>query len=315
MAEGCKLIIGTNNFTVSGDSGTRGGSVIDDVDGALAELAAIGVTEIDCARAYSGGKSEEALGVAGYGGFVLASKTMWASLGYDQVMANMEATLAALQTEQLDIYYLHSPDPSESLTSTLRAVHELHQAGKFVELGVSNFTSWQVMQIREIMISNSWGPLPTVYEGAYSVVQRDVERELIPMCHELGMRFYAYSPLARGVLTGKFATPDDDSINRLQQRYMSPAMHAALSALNDVCVAEGVDLKDAALRWLVHHSALSREHDDGVILGGSSLAQMKENVMGASGGPLPDVLLAALDEAEGVLHPVPSFPAHGVMKL
>ena len=315
MPEGCKLIVGTNNFTVSGDSGTRGGSVIDDVAGALRELAGMGVSEIDCARAYSGGKSEEALGVAGYDGFVLGSKTMWAALGYDRVMADMQATLAALQTERLDIYYLHSPDTKSSLTPTLRAVHELHQAGKFVELGVSNFNSWQVMQIREIMNSNGWGPLPTVYEGAYNVVQRDAEQELIPMCHALGMRFYAYSPLARGVLTGKFATPDDESINGLQRRYMSPAMHSALSALNAACAAEGVELKDAALRWLVHHSALSREHEDGVIIGGSSLAQMKENVIGASGGPLSDAVLAALDEAERVLHPVPTFPTHGVMKL
>jgi aflatoxin B1 aldehyde reductase len=288
---------------------------IDDVSGALADIAAMGVTEIDCARAYSGGKSEQALGVAGYDGFVLSSKTMWASLGYDKVMADMEATLAALQTDKLDIYYLHSPDPSAPLTPTLQAINELHEAGKFDELGVSNFSSWQVMQIREIMTSNGWGPLPTVYEGAYSVVQRDAERELIPMCHALGMRFYAYSPLARGVLTGKFAAPNDDSLNGLQQRYMSPAMHSALSALNDVCTAEGIELKDAALRWLVYHSALAREHDDGVILGASSVAQMKENITGASGGALPKAVLAALDEAEGLLHPVPSFPAHGVMKL
>ena len=63
------------------------------------------------------------------------------------------------------------------------------------------------------------------------------------------MRFYAYSPLARGVLTGKFTTADDENVNRLQANYMSPAMHAALTELTGVCMDNGVELKDAALRW------------------------------------------------------------------
>ena len=82
--------------------------------------------------------------MSGYDGFIMSSKTMWASLGYDRVMADMAKTLAALQTEKLDIYYLHSPDMKEGLVDSLRAIHELHQAGSFVELGISNFTAWQV---------------------------------------------------------------------------------------------------------------------------------------------------------------------------
>ena len=288
---------------------------IDDVPAALAEIAEMGITEIDCAIAYSGGKSEQALGLAGYDEFVLSSKTMWATLGYENVMADMAKTKAALQTDCLDIYYLHSPDPSTELTPTLRAINELHENGDFIELGISNFSSWQVMQIREVMTTNGWAPLPTVYEGAYSVVQRDVERELIPMCRALGMRFYAYSPLARGVLTGKFSTPDDANVNRLQANYMSPAMHAALTELSGVCADSGVELKDAALRWLVHHSALSKQHDDGVILGASSVQQLSENAVAASAGPLPEAVVDALDIAEKTLHPVPAFPTHGVMKL
>ena len=93
---------------------------IDDVPAALAEISAMGITEIDCAIAYSGGKSEEALGLAGYEDFVLSSKTMWATLGYDNVISDMAKTKAALQTDCLDIYYLHSPDPSTELTPTLR---------------------------------------------------------------------------------------------------------------------------------------------------------------------------------------------------
>ena len=68
--------------------------------------------------------------MSGYDGFIMSSKTMWASLGYDRVMADMAKTLAALQTEKLDIYYLHSPDAATGLEETLRAMDELHRAGK-----------------------------------------------------------------------------------------------------------------------------------------------------------------------------------------
>ena len=129
------------------------------------------------------------------------------------------------------------------------------------------------------------------------------------------MRFYAYSPLARGVLTGKFSQPDVDNMNQLQKRYMTPAMGSALTALNAACAAHGVAMKDAALRWLVHHSVLSRGHDDGVILGGSSLEQLRENAVAASAGTLPATLVEALDAANEALHPVPAFPTMGVMKL
>ena len=304
------LVVGTNNF----------GDRIANVAEALDAIAELGINEVDCARAYNGGAAEEALGAAGWAerGFILASKTHWAILGDERVREDMEKTRAALRLkegEKLPIYYLHSPDVSQPLLPTLQTVVEMYKEGLFTELGVSNFTAWQVMQIRDVM-REMGGPMPAVYQGAYNCVQRDVERDLIPLCRAHGMRFYGYSPLARGVLTAKFDGTDDDSLNGLQQRYMSNAMDHALSALADVCEANSLDVKDAALRWLVHHSSLDGEQGDKVILGSSSVDQLRENAEAAAAGQLPDAVVEALDATNAALHPVPAYPGDlGVMEL
>ena len=113
-SSGCKLVCGTNNF------GTR----ITNVVVALRRLTELGVTEIDTARAYNAGLSEEALGVAlpsvsAAGELPLASKVTWMKLGYDQVKADLAASLKALGRPRLDIYYLHAPDHTASLLETL----------------------------------------------------------------------------------------------------------------------------------------------------------------------------------------------------
>ena len=198
-SSGCDLVCGTNNF------GTR----ITDVTAALQRLAELGISEIDTARAYNAGASEAALGAAlpsapAAAALPLGSKVTWMKLGYDQVKTDLAASLKALGRPQLDIYYLHAPDHTASLLETLRAVHECHQAGLFRELGISNFRGWQLHQIIQTMTERGWGPLPTVYQGAYNAVQRDAESDILPLRRLHGMRYYGYSPLARGVLTGKF---------------------------------------------------------------------------------------------------------------
>lgn len=175
---GCKLLIGTNNF------GTR----ITNTAEVLGALAGLGIDEIDTARAYNSGKSEEALGAAFAADpataaqLTVGSKVTWMKLGYQQVNDDLAASLSALGKDCLDIYYLHAPDHTASLLETLRAVHEAHAAGQFKEFGVSNFRPWQLVQIINLMEQHNWSPLPTVYQGAYNAVQRDAESDLLPLC-------------------------------------------------------------------------------------------------------------------------------------
>jgi aflatoxin B1 aldehyde reductase len=99
----------------------------------------------------------------------------------------MGKSLAGLRRDAVDIYYVHSPDGSATLTETLQAVNELHAEGKFRELGISNFPAWQLMQIIQISKERGWVP-PTVFQGAYSAVQRHAELELLPLCRAHGIR-------------------------------------------------------------------------------------------------------------------------------
>ena len=105
------------------------------------------------------------------------------------------------------------------------------------------------MQIFHVMRERGWSPLPTVYQGAYSAVQRDAEKDLLPICRSEGMRYYAYSPLARGVLTDKFASAGAEGANPMQQRYLSTSMTDALGALQATCAAHGGSGLGRATTW------------------------------------------------------------------
>eukprot|EP01047_Picozoa_sp_COSAG01_P069442 COSAG01_NODE_10276_length_2203_cov_7.852186_1_plen_309_part_00 len=205
-----KLVVGANNF----------GGRLTDVAAALTAMRRHGVHELDVARAYVGGEAEVSVGVAlaataagadagaespvavTGGGPMLATKTHFNQLGFRRVKEDMAKSLAALGRDKVDIYYIHSPDGSATLTETLQAVNELHSEGKFDRLGISNFPAWQLMMIIQLSKERGW-LLPSVYQGAYSVIQRHAEVELLPLCRAHGISYYAYSPLARGILTGK----------------------------------------------------------------------------------------------------------------
>jgi aflatoxin B1 aldehyde reductase len=298
-----KMVVGTNNF---------GGRMdLPQVKRALAMLAVEGVTELDLARAYNGGATEVALGAALAGApaqFTIATKTHFNKLGYQRVLDDMKLSLSALDRQSVDIYYLHSPDGEASLTETLRAVNELHSQGAFGTLAVSNFTAWQTMQIIQLSKENGW-LLPKIYQGGYSAIQRGAEREIIPLCRAQGMAFYAYSPLARGLLTAKHSLDKpEESTHPFQEKFWSAQTFSAIEHISDACIAHGVpSVREAALRWLRHHSVLSGAAGDAVVLGASSVEQLQENIGEARGGVLPPQVVTAIEEAHEVLHPIAHF--------
>ena len=166
--------------------------------------------EIDTAAMYSGGQTEEFLGqMSGTWqnqGMVMATKiNAWQKNNFTAHMVNKqtEECLKRMQTDSCDIMYLHSPDHKTKLTETLKACDKLYKQGKFKELGLSNYSSWQVAEVVNLCKTNGWVS-PTVYQGMYSAITRSVEKELFPCLKYYGIRFYAYSPLGGGILTGKW---------------------------------------------------------------------------------------------------------------
>lgn len=246
-------------------------------------------------------------------------------LSFDGVVEQLQQSLTNLKTDSVDLFYLHYPDHNHPIEETLKACDHLHKEGKFKELGVCNYAAWELMEIYHICKENNW-VVPTVYQGMYNPVTRMVEAELFPCIRRLGIRFYAYNLLAGGLLTGKHKFQDQPEKETKVGRFFGDARWPSAyrkrfwhkeyfdgvteiqNALNS-CYGDGtVTLIEASTRWMYHHSMLPGEHQDGVILGASSLTQLKNNMEYTDKGPLDPDVVAAFDRSwEGVKGVCPRY--------
>ncbi|KAF7466617.1 Hypothetical predicted protein [Marmota monax] len=195
--------------------------------------------------------------------------------------------------------------------------------GKFLELGLSNYAAWEVAEICTLCKSNGW-ILPTVYQGMYNATTRQVETELFPCLRQFGLRFYAFNPLAGGLLTGKYKYEDKDGKqplgrffgniwaeiyrNRFWKEDHFKAIALMEKALQATYGTSAPSMTSAALRWMYHHSKLQGAHGDAVILGMTSLEQLEQNLAAAEEGPLEPAVVDAFDQAwHLVAHECPKY--------
>lgn len=233
------------------------------------------------------------------------------SMSAEGVVSQMNRILSNLQQDSLELLYLHAPDHRVPIAVTLEAVDRLHREGKVKRFGLSNYSAWQVADIVRTCEARGW-LRPSVYQGMYNGISRDVERELFPCLKHFGIPFYAYNATAGGLLTGKHKMEQVPTEGRFtspvyMQRYWNEKYFGALDRLQAACTAEGVAVADAAHRWLTHHSKLDIERD-AIIVGASSAEQLEQNYAAAMAGPLPASIVKAFDEANEVAKPVwPSY--------
>ncbi len=227
-------------------------------------------------------------------------------------------SLARLKTGKVKILYLVTRDSATPIESTLSAVQELHDEGLFEEFGVSNFSAWQVAEASEIAARHGW-IRPSVYQGMYNAITRAVEPELFKCLGNYGIRFHAYNPLAGGAFSKSFGASGavaagsrfDSSHGQgklYRDRYWNDAYLDALAEIHRSCGGYGLDAVSVALRWLIHHSELNAERNDGVIIGASSLEHLRHNLTAVTEGPLPTEVLAAIDDA--ALKAQPKWPPY-----
>jgi aflatoxin B1 aldehyde reductase len=283
-----------------------------------------GHNEIDTARVYGNGSSEEALAQLDWQkrGLIMDTKlypnfgkTMVPTAPEDQythqpadVRRGLLASLRALSTTKVDLFYLHGPDRNTPFEDTLREVNKLHTEGHFSRLGLSNFMSWEVAQISELCIAHNW-LRPTVYQGIYNTLQRSVEPELIPCLRHYKMSLYAFQPLAGGFLTGRY-TRDQQSFEpgsrfdpKIAQgalhrgRYWNEAYFDAMDIVRAASSKHGLTDAEVALRWLEHHSLMKKELGDAIIVGASSAGHLEGNLADLEKGPLPEEVMDALEQA------------------
>ncbi len=247
-----------------------------------------GINFIDTADVYNGGESERVVGraiAARRDKWVLATKVGnktgdWpneAGLSRRRVFHAAEQSLARLGTDYIDIYYLHRPDPLTPLEETLRALGDLLAQGKIRYYGLSNFQAWQISDA--VHLARQLGiPAPVVTQPYYNAANRMPEVEHLPAAAHHGLGVVPYSPLARGVLTGKYrpgAAPEEGSrIARNDPRALQtewrPESLALAQAIGEEAQARGISTAEFAFAWV-----LNNRHVTSVIGGPRTLAQWR----------------------------------------
>ncbi|KAF4470612.1 Aflatoxin B1 aldehyde member 2 [Fusarium albosuccineum] len=313
-----RVILGLMTFGPPG-SEANGGRVtsLDEFKASLDYFQKEGYSEIDTARIYVDGKQEGFTREAGWKerGLKIATKVYPKEPGTHTaagIRSIFETSLKELGTDSVDIFYLHAPDRAVPFAETLEAVNDLYKEGKFRQLGLSNYASWEVAELWNI--ANERGYVkPTVYQAMYNAITRDIETELIPCCRKYGINIIVYNPLAGGVLSGKyksaevpkegrFSSTNDKQGKMYRVRFFKDATFKALQYIEPVVKQHNLTLAEVAFRWVIHHShvkfnGVGEGGNDGILVGVSSLKQLEDNLENIYKGPLSEEVVQTLDEA------------------
>jgi myo-inositol catabolism protein IolS len=241
-------------------AGKRMWTGIEDAESIKAIRAAVeaGITTIDTAEVYGEGHSEKIIALALSSmreQLVYASKVFANHLKYDQVIAACEGSLTNLNTDYIDLYQIHWPSGSFNnekipIEETMRALNQLKADGKIRAIGVSNFSRAQLAEAAQYGRIDSLQP-------PYSLFWRKIEKDAVPYCVENNISILAYSPMAQGLLTGKFsrdhqfAEGDHRCANVLFQGENFKRAHNALEQLEPIAKSHNCTLAQLALAWLI----------------------------------------------------------------
>ncbi len=265
-----------------------------------------GVNFFDTANAYVAGVSETMLGKALKGrrsDAVVASKVFNPMGGRPNdsgmsrlhIMQAVEDSLRRLQTDYLDLYYIHHVDHQTPLDEMLQAFDDLVRQGKVLYTGCSNYEAWRLMKSLSISDARGWARF-VAYQPQYSLVVRDIDEEIVPACESEGLGVVAWSPLASGYLAGNY-TPGSLKVQGtrsaegwgFQSRFFAPNHGEILQALLDVAKEIGKSPAQVALRWVMEQPFMTS-----AIVGARNARQLGET-LAAGGWRLPADALAKLD--------------------
>jgi aryl-alcohol dehydrogenase-like predicted oxidoreductase len=298
--------VGRSDLTVSalGLGGWRTlGEQLDDGQSAklLSAAAAGGVTLFDLADAYADGAAEQVVGrwlkTQRRENFVITSKVYWPTgpgrddrgLGRKHVNAAVEASLRRLGTDYLDVYFCHREDAETPLAETVSAMADLVRAGKIRHWGTSTWRPKSLLRAHALAGLRG-GPRPLVEQPPYNLLERWVERWIVPICRFSGMGLFVFSPLAEGLLSGKYfsGVPEDSRAAR------DAALRAKLSTesgerarrFTEIAQAGGMQPAALALAWLMRRKGVTS-----VLMGASSSEQVVQNSRAAELEIPPDMIV------------------------
>jgi aryl-alcohol dehydrogenase-like predicted oxidoreductase len=266
-----------------------------------------GLTFWDTAVSYSGGRSEEMVGKAlkdlPRDQVIVATKG-WGAIGdgpndkgcsRHYLIRSVELSLRRLGTGHIDLYYLHNPDPTTPIEESLSALNDLVRQGKIRYLACSKFPSWQICEAIWTARQHGWDSF-VCEQPPYNLLERSIEREVIPCCQKYGLALATYSPTASAWLTGRFRRGEPIPGDSTRGRRVDPSTPQSqrrfdlVEKLSAMAAARGCTLAQFAIAWILSHPA-------GIIpiLGVRTMAHLEDN-LGALEIRLSDEERRAIDE-------------------
>jgi len=278
-----------------------------EVDALVGRALESGVNFIDTADVYSFGESERLLGQAlknlgtrrkdvviatkVYGEMGPRPNDRGASRGH--IMDSVQMSLERLQTDHIDLYQIHADDPVTPIEETLRALDDLVRQGLVRYVGVSNWQAWKIAKALGLSEARGYARFETL-QAYYSIAGRDLERELVPMLTSEQLGLMVWSPLAGGLLSGKFGPGSNNPEDARRSSFDFPPVDKdrawrCVEAMREVGEAHGVSVARVALAWLLHKPAVMS-----VIIGAKTAEQLEDNLAAADLTLAPDEM-ARLD--------------------
>jgi aryl-alcohol dehydrogenase-like predicted oxidoreductase len=293
--------------------GTHGETEADRLVGVALEA---GVNFFDTADVYSEGESERLLGKALQArrkDIVLATKVRGrvgpgpneVGLTRGHIHASIDASLRRLGTDYVDLYQIHGFDPLVPLDETLRALEDVVRSGKVRYLGCSNLAAWQLMKSVGVSERHGWSRFDSL-QAYYSIAGRDLEREIVPLLQDQGIGLMVWSPLAGGLLSGKFSREGAGPEGTRRAAFDFPPVDKdrafrVLDVMREIAGEKGTTVPRIALAWVLHQKWVST-----VIIGAKDDQQLADN-LGAAEVALSAEELKRLDEVSALPKEYPGW--------
>ena len=305
-----ELCLGTMTFGGSGEMWSKIGDLQQaDAERLVGQALDAGINFIDTADVYSGGQSEEITGRAlknlkvPRDSVVVATKVFGETgpgpnsrgLTRSHILDGVKRSLARLQLDHIDLYQVHGFDPATPIEETLRALDQLVRHGHVRYIGVSNWAAWQIAKALGISERLGLARFESL-QAYYTVAGRDLERELIPMLRSEGVGLMVWSPLAGGLLSGKYDRDQPGAPGDRRAQFDFPPVDkdrafGAVDVMRPMAEARGISVARIALAWLLHQPQVTS-----VIVGAKRPEQLADNI-GATEVKLTPAELDAIGEA------------------
>ncbi|MFC5653292.1 aldo/keto reductase [Paenibacillus solisilvae] len=266
-----------------------------------------GINFFDTANSYNQGESEKIVGKGLKGRrdeIILATKVRGnmgenpnnAGLSRRNILSAVDASLKRLDTDYIDIYYMHAPDYETSIEESIETMSSLVKSGKIRYIGVSNYAAWQIADMLSICDKRNY-IAPIITQNVYNPITRGIETELVPFlkAHDMGMAIY--NPIAGGLLAGKHKPGQPAENTRFANngayfdRYWSDENFAAADKLTQIAGKCGLSILQLAMKWCA-----AQESVTSIISGVSRLAQIEQNIASIEGEPLDVETLLKCDD-------------------